>query len=696
MWLLDKIFNRGEAKSVPYSFFYNSGVMASIVTKNDALDFYKSWVYACVARRSMGLAQIDFKAYKLVGNKVVEVLEHPVLDLLYRVNPQMTKFNFLQLSVVYRDLLGASPWILEKGTDGDKYPTSMYLARPEFFKAEKDKEGNVTKYVYEIGTYKKEFAPDQVIFLKNYNPKNPDKGIGVVEAVRMTAENDDYMVQSNNNLMKNGAISSGFLETEEVLDNKEIKRLEKKAKAKMMGFENAHKIQILQGGMKFKPNIIPPRDLEFIEGRKLNRDEIAGIFGVPKSLLTFDDVNRASAQAGEYQFNKFTLEPLATEIIEQLNEFLVPKFDDDLWLSFEPLAKEDEELAIRGKEASCNKWRTINEVRESEGLHPVNGGDFIYMPLSSLPMVGGNKKSADEVLKIGSARGNDEGRVDLKTERYIKKRILNRQYRNNALIKKATEGAVKRLENKTKTIFKIVDNKNEVKKKFNLTDEQIDTFYKARMTEEEVIEGLWKDGFIKFFKGQKKRFIEKVEKANKSIAEEYGIDVAEELGATVEVISPLMYETVMRGVAQASELVGQPAIADMDFLREWLDDVGEKIGKNINDTTITAFDLTLQEGIAQGEGINDLKKRVESVFDFATDTRAEMIARTESARGIAEAHRQTYDYYGFEDVEWLIDNQACELCQAKKAQGGWTTKSIQGEIPVHPNCKCDFTPLLRD
>lgn len=226
-----------------------------------------------------------------------------------------------------------------------------------------------------------------------------------------------------------------------------------------------------------------------------------------------------------------------------------------------------------------------------------------------------------------------------------------------------------------------------------MTDDIIDTWYKARIAEEDVLEEVWKEAFIKFFKSQKARFIEVVESANKGVAEEYGIDVAEELGAVVEVINPLMYETVMRGVAQASELVGQPAIADFEFLREWLDKVGEEVGEKITNTTIMAFDKTMQDGIAKGEGVGELKKRVEVVFDFANDSRATMIARTESARGITEAHRQTYEYYGFENVEWLLEPGACVQCQAKKAQGAWTTSSIKGEIPVHPNCRCDFTPI---
>lgn len=212
------------------------------------------------------------------------------------------------------------------------------------------------------------------------------------------------------------------------------------------------------------------------------------------------------------------------------------------------------------------------------------------------------------------------------------------------------------------------------------------------MKEEEVLEDMWIKDFVKFFADQEKRFIEKVVTANKGIAEEYGIDVEAELATTIEVVNPLMFETLMTGVNQASELTGQASIADFEFLREWLDKVEVEIGKSITNTTITAFNKTIEDGVAKGEGIDELTKRVETIFDFAKDSRSTMIARTETARGITEAHRQTFEYYGFEEVEWLLSPGACADCIAKDAQT-WTTATIKGEIPVHPNCKCDFVPL---
>jgi HK97 family phage portal protein len=672
--------------AVPFSFFVNSGIMASVITKTDALDFYKSWVYACVARRSMGLAQIEFKLYRLKKNgDVEELIEHELLELLYRVNPEMTKYNFIQLSVIYRDLLGASPWVLTKFNESDKYPSNIYIARPEYFKVQKDKSGQLQGYVYQIGTFKKTYSPDEVIFLKNYNPRNPDRGIGVIEAVRMSAENDDYILQSNSNLLKNNARPSGFLELAGNANKATIKRLKKEFKSQHQGYDSAYNPMILEAGMKYKSVSLPPKDLDFIESRKMNRDEILSIFGVPKPVLgVFEDVNRASAVVAEYVFNKWTLEPLATEMIEQLNEFLVPKFGTDLWLSFEPLARDDQEMDLKRKTESWNKWMTTNEIRELEGLEAINGGDYIYMPLSNMPLIGGEKKSG-QFIKIKARRS---GQINLKTQKQIKRRILNRNLRINKIAQKASDKIISNLNGEKRVVLKVIKDNSK-----SISDEQRELFYKFRMEQEVQLEKIWKSKFIEFFEEQKIRFVESLnENYKKDVAEDYGINKTQELQATIDLISPLMYETVMSGIRGASELVGEDMIVDMGFIKEWLAKVSVEIGEIINNTTIESFAKTLKEGVANGEDIGELRKRVEAVFNFARESRADMIARTETSRGVVEAHRKTYEHYGYTDVEWLLSPDACEECIVKSEQD-WTVKSIEGEIPVHPNCKCDFTPL---
>ncbi len=674
---------RTKKGGVPSSFFVGSGIMSSIISKTDALDFYKSWVYACVDKRATGLAQLDYKLYQRKGRKIVEIFEHPLLDLLLRVNPEMTKFNFLKLTSIYKDLLGASPWLLEKTNPNSKYPDQIYIARPDFFSVQRANDGSITGYTYQTGIFKKTFSPSDVIFIKNYNPKNPDKGLGVIEAVRQTAENDDYINQTNNNLLKNGARPGGYFETDETYDKDERKRILKDLRSKYSGYENSFKIQVLESGLKFKSDLIAPRDLEFIEGKKLNRDEIAAIFGVPKSLLTSDSVNRANAEAGLYQFNSMTLQPMAQEIIEQINEFLVPMFGSDLWLGFEPFAKEDAQAILENKKAGWNKWNTTNEIREMEGKPPIAGGNYIYLPVNAVPTIG-TKSHDQEIIRLGADTAVDISYVDIATQKYIMKRILNRSSRLNKISKDIGEKIIEKLKDK-KVILKIVSKK--------LSDEQKELFYKNRMMTEPVLEKLWKEKSQEFFHDQKKRFMAQLEKANlkKGFSAELGIDKVNEEKMTIKVVSPLVYETVMTGAEQAGRLIDQPSIADMAFLENWVKNSSQKLGEQITKTTLKQFDKSLAEGIQAGEGLGELKKRVKKIFEYANDNRAEMIARTETARGITEAHRQTYEYYGFTNVEWLLSPGACDVCIGLAGQA-WTTKTIEGQIPVHPDCKCDFTP----
>jgi flagellar biosynthesis/type III secretory pathway protein FliH len=401
-------------------------------------------------------------------------------------------------------------------------------------------------------------------------------------------------------------------------------------------------------------------------------------------MLGYNDATRASASTSEYIFAKWTLEPLATKYFEQLNEFLVPRYGDDLWLWYEPLAQKDEEAETNRKTASWNKWKTTNEIRAEEGLEPVNGGDQIYMGMSNMPLIGNNppapKKSAIEL------QAKDVLDVDLKTQKYIKKRIMNRNVRLKNIGQKAVDKSFDAFIEKKKIVFKIVPEKK------GLSDDQIDAFYKSRMNEEAGLEGLWQKTFTDFFEKQEQRFLTALEEGKKDLAADYGINAHNELKATIDIINPLLYQTVMQGTKQASELIGEPSIIDMDFIKAWLADVAAKTGESINSTTIEAFEKALKAGIANGESLGELKARVEEVFTSAKGYRAEMIARTETARGVTEAHRKMYEYYGFEDVKWLLSPGACEECVVKSSDK-WNVKSIEGQIPVHPNCKCDYTPL---
>ncbi len=114
---------------------------------------------------------------------------------------------------------------------------------------------------------------------------------------------------------------------------------------------------------------------------------------------------------------------------------------------------------------------------------------------------------------------------------------------------------------------------------------------------------------------------------------------------------------VMEDVGQA-EL--DNIVVGIDFnisdprVQTFLGDKLEKYSKDVNDTTLASLRKTLRTGVAGGESIPELQRRVQKVFSIADKTRATMIARTEVLSSANKASLEAYRQSGVVDKkEWL-------------------------------------------
>jgi Phage Mu protein F like protein len=118
------------------------------------------------------------------------------------------------------------------------------------------------------------------------------------------------------------------------------------------------------------------------------------------------------------------------------------------------------------------------------------------------------------------------------------------------------------------------------------------------------------------------------------------------------------------------------------------------------------------EGLVdQGDTIPELTRRVQSVFGRLSNTRAEMIARTEACRAVHAAAIESAKESGVVSGKvWLLSGDACPYCHelAAKFKGGLALdgsfdndgkdspySDCQGP-PAHPNCRCSLTFKLTD
>jgi len=106
---------------------------------------------------------------------------------------------------------------------------------------------------------------------------------------------------------------------------------------------------------------------------------------------------------------------------------------------------------------------------------------------------------------------------------------------------------------------------------------------------------------------------------------------------------------------------------------------------------------TLALGLAEGRSPKDLARELNQTIESIGITRARTLARTEVIAAHSEANLTAFEEAGVEGVEVEAElstaTDACPLCEALEGNV-YTIAEARGLIPVHPNCRCAWTPKI--
>ena len=359
----------------------------------DYLQSYRSWVYSAVSHISRAVAAIELSLYKTRVSrgeiKTEEIIEHPSLSLVQHVNRFTTQYQMFELTQVYLELMGEAFWALIRENGNI---TEMWALRPDWVTVKPSKTDVVSHYEYKpFGTGKEvRLERDDVIPFKVVNPENPYRGFGTAKASAMAIDINDFSDQWQRAFFYNSAMPSIIFTTDQKLNERTITRFMKSWETKFGGPKKAHQIAFLGGGMK--PDFVPSsaKDMDFINLQHWVRDEILASFKVSKANLgVVEDVNRANQEATDARFMKQVVKPKMYSLATQLTEFLLPLYPDTegYFFDFKDPVPPDIESDLKYYENALKYgWMTINEIREKEGLEPVEGADVIYLPFSLQPL----------------------------------------------------------------------------------------------------------------------------------------------------------------------------------------------------------------------------------------------------------------------------------------------------------------------
>jgi len=643
-----------------------------------------NWVYAVVSKIAQAVSAVDWRLYAedSEGNQI-DITEGPIYSLLQRPNPFTSWQELIELTQIYLELTGEAFWVLTLNARGE--PTEIWTVMPDRISIVTDPEEFIKGYVYRVGTEEIPLDPQEVIHFKYPNPADPYRGLGPVKAATLLIQNDKYAQEYTNAFFYNSAMPSGIIKVDKQLSVKQFLELKERWNAQHRGVNKAHKIAVLDNGAEFVPLSYSIKDLQLVDVRKQNRDDILATFGVHASILGIsENVNRANAEAAEYTFAKRIVEPRLQKIAGKINSELLSKWKG-IKVRFEFLHEipEDTDTLLRKVQVGVQLGlMTVNEARNLLGLDDIEGGDMVMQPMNLLPTpVSYASETTDDNLQ--EMAGEEQGITE----------------EENATGEK---GAT------TKSV-RATDYKAIIWKRFVREQQKHERKFK------ETLKPAWR------------LFKQEVEKAIKNGGGLEAVDydvIIQKMGEQAKKgISETFEYFARQGKADAKALQGAITKMDVDFsewddavdmtlphIIEWLEKYPFIFAQQVTETTIEMLRKELQEALRNHEGINEIMKRVARVFDLSEKGwRAERIARTETIRAANKGTLEGYRQAGVRKKEWVtaLDERTREWHAEADGQivGIDEPFIVGGEQLMYPgdpngspentiNCRCTVAPVI--
>lgn len=355
-----------------YSFFF--GGTSSGKTVNERTAMQTTVVYACVRILSETMASLPLQVFRYTDSGKEKAADHPIYFLLHdEPNPEMTSFVFRETLMGHLLLWGnAYAQIIR---DGRGNVLSLYPLLPDRITVNRTLGGEIY-YEYSSDSGLAILTGTDVLHIPGlgfdgligYSPIAMAKN-----AIGMAIATEEYGAK----FFANGASPGGVLEHPGVV--KDPKRVRESWNAVYQGSENAHRIAVLEEGMRFQSIGIPPEQAQFLETRKFQINEIARIFRIPPHMI--GDLEKSSFSNIEQQsleFVKYTLDPWVVRWEQAMQKALLlfsEKKQYFIRFNVNGLLRGDYESRMNGYAVGRqNGWLSADDIRELEDMNKLPAG----------------------------------------------------------------------------------------------------------------------------------------------------------------------------------------------------------------------------------------------------------------------------------------------------------------------------------
>lgn len=383
---------------------------------------YYGTVYSCIDKRSSSVAGTKWKLFttdmkaqrsKAVTTKckdylfslssldkslsestdMVELTSDPILDLLRNVNSLHNQSHLKIGTITLADISGDAYWWVRKGA----VPINIFFIAPQYMKPIMDLSGSATygdiiKYEYKTGSQEITFDANEIVHFTYFNPNLGLTGFSPTRAACESISLDHSMTDFLFDLIANRLRREMILTSEGNMPLPEPSRENIQLQMELYRTTQRDKMPILPGNLKTIDLSGNARDLPFVTNRKLERELICNIFGVPVGMLERES-SRSAQEALQTELAMYTTRPLCENVQETMNQSFIPMFpnSEKKFIAFEDPVPANRELELKERTEYVNNgiW-TIDQVRQEMNDDPLGIDYPMYhgVPIGSMTDAG--------------------------------------------------------------------------------------------------------------------------------------------------------------------------------------------------------------------------------------------------------------------------------------------------------------------
>jgi len=651
---------------------------------------YKNSMLAhiCIAAKARAIAQVPLRAHLSEG-EVIEDPDHPLNRLIAQPNSLQGWESFVEATIIHLDQDGIVHWIDPSASDERRIAESAELrargARTMAVLARRREMTAVRSGGILTGwTWRNEqngagqFIPlADVATLRYPDPDDVDDGLPPHVPLCRAVLHHNLSADFNNAAMANGGEVGTIYQTDQFLTEDQVRDLRREIAPRHRP-DGHRRFAIAHGGLKIDRGTDALRDIDNLNGMRLDGEYIGAAYGVPPIMRgDYSDATYANARTQKVLFWEMIGLYLLRQIERSANKFFLR--GDQARYS----------LAFFDEAVPELKWRAAEFAKETSGL--ISSGfarneinrrydlGFEDQPWGEEPMVGAGLLPISLVMdgardalaadnspeggapEDGASGGEppDDAAPDDDDDRGARGRALVSRAR-------AAEAEITRL---SRAIRETTDHVRAE----DARDRRIQRIHDAWNA---TWAGLRRSAGVKlaaFIRRQgaemKSRLAEALNTradgdtvpVGADVIDKVMIDLVEENGRLETVVRPLVRDAIELGGKQIVREVGEGGAAiafDLDA-----PEVAEHVRaqvirlRDVNKTTIERVRESLLKGLEQGESLAELGDRIDRITRDQGKARGYRIAQTELHEAISAGRAESMRQAGVDGKAWLTSGR---------------------------------------